>query len=1064
MQEIDEIQCATRCNCENVVCDGCQAVCNLCSTVLCDACSQGCSKCDDEFCSACENFLVKCEYCEKEYCLICCAKKTTCVGCMKKPSRRRLVDATNQLKRVQQGMVAVGVVGQASGSPPAAAASSQAEVEAKEQAKAKLAAEEQAVAEKIAAQKSAAERAAAAAAKQEEAYRAAAAAAESDLAVGDAPTNSAAPDRERGTNMMSKKKKKKKKKGSGANVVATVPTSAPVAPPAAPAQAPAPAPAPEPSYPDQSLIYLTQHGLDDDCMDHKVIKKWVENVASRKTKATASQIHRYFKGRVDPDVIDSYLEAFNNNYRDTVIQCAEFLNIFVQPEKVEEEEVVASAEPVEDVNDDLVGGAFAAKERNRIGDFDFAEHPLERRANEAYSNDCKDLKLLQAILDEARGQPGLAPTRKMVSKMVKRIKASQEELKKIRQDHKRQDSKKEIPQALHPAYAGNKPAFTSFQPPTIAADKEPDAMVDIPPNVVGWVIGKAGVRINEIQQRTNAAMWMDQNFPAGEMRKLHIHGNKTQVDAAIKEVEFLMNSAPVNNARPGKGSEYQVVPPGHPDIVPPPSAKGHANRMIECPHALVGYLIGKKGAMIKRIKSHSNANVEVYQQFPDGVPRKVFISGPPEAVYLAVFMVEEVIASGKAADSPMLEASTTASSTASVDGSAPGTGPVLGFSTSVSQYPEQYNDPQGSPSPVDTLTHDFGDLGGLGNGAAGSYSSANRASASCAQMYQLNHLIHQPVDTQSAIDRLHQGLASAASPTVAPPPVAPPTSRGVGGGGGGVHQEYLAQQEALRNQWQHQQLWMHQQHQQHQQQLQLHQHQQLMQQPAPFFPTLTPSNIAKNGSSNSGGKNTFPPPPPGLPPAGANNSALQPPVGRNSRHSSSGVSLDGAGAAGKAGDDGGSGSGGGQSATSPPPFASVEELLVSVGYLSLLPNFLEQEFDVRAIALMTDKDFEEISVPKGPQLKIQRACREAGLESQDKTAHAPAAFSGSGSGSAAGFPTNSAVEDDSSDCNICFERKIEVTFVTCGHQICCETCGREQEGRPCPICRNVIQSAVKFYN
>lgn len=103
--------------------------------------------------------------------------------------------------------------------------------------------------------------------------------------------------------MMSKKKKKKKKKGSGANVVATVPTSAPVAPPAAPAQAPAPAPAPEPSYPDQSLIYLTQHGLDDDCMDHKVIKKWVENVASRKTKATASQIHRYFKGRVDPGVV-----------------------------------------------------------------------------------------------------------------------------------------------------------------------------------------------------------------------------------------------------------------------------------------------------------------------------------------------------------------------------------------------------------------------------------------------------------------------------------------------------------------------------------------------------------------------------------------------------------------------------------------------------------------------------------------------------------------------------------------------------------------------------------------
>lgn len=52
--------------------------------------------------------------------------------------------------------------------------------------------------------------------------------------------------------------------------------------------------------------------------------------------------------------------------------------------------------------------------------------------------------------------------------------------------------------------------------------------------------------------------------------------------------------------------QYQAVPPGHPDIAPPPPVKGHANRMIECPHALVGYLIGKKGAMIKRIKVGCN--------------------------------------------------------------------------------------------------------------------------------------------------------------------------------------------------------------------------------------------------------------------------------------------------------------------------------------------------------------------------------------------------------------------------------------------------------------------------
>lgn len=52
-------------------------------------------------------------------------------------------------------------------------------------------------------------------------------------------------------------------------------------------------------------------------------------------------------------------------------------------------------------------------------------------------------------------------------------------------------------------------------------------------------------------------MWVDQNFPPGEMRKLHIHGSKAQVRAATKEVEALINSAPVNNARPAKGSEVK---------------------------------------------------------------------------------------------------------------------------------------------------------------------------------------------------------------------------------------------------------------------------------------------------------------------------------------------------------------------------------------------------------------------------------------------------------------------------------------------------------------------------
>lgn len=64
-----------------------------------------------------------------------------------------------------------------------------------------------------------------------------------------------------------------------------------------------------------------------------------------------------------------------------------------QPDAYEEK-----AEPMEteeDVDDEhqLVNGVFAARERVKQGDFDFAEHPLERRANAAMHNGCKVLLL-----------------------------------------------------------------------------------------------------------------------------------------------------------------------------------------------------------------------------------------------------------------------------------------------------------------------------------------------------------------------------------------------------------------------------------------------------------------------------------------------------------------------------------------------------------------------------------------------------------------------------------------------------------------------------------------------
>ena len=56
-------------------------------------------------------------------------------------------------------------------------------------------------------------------------------------------------------------------------------------------------------------------------------------------------------------------------------------------------------------------------------------------------------------------------------------------------------------------------------------------------------------------------MWVDQNMPAGEMRKLIIHGSKTEVEAAVKEAKILLHAAPGNNPPPPAPRAGKMGPP-----------------------------------------------------------------------------------------------------------------------------------------------------------------------------------------------------------------------------------------------------------------------------------------------------------------------------------------------------------------------------------------------------------------------------------------------------------------------------------------------------------------------
>ena len=46
-------------------------------------------------------------------------------------------------------------------------------------------------------------------------------------------------------------------------------------------------------------------------------------------------------------------------------------------------------------------------------------------------------------------------------------------------------------------------------------------------------------------------------------------------------------------------------------------------------------------------------------------------------------------------------------------------------------------------------------------------------------------------------------------------------------------------------------------------------------------------------------------------------------------------------------------------------------------------------------------------------------------------------------------------------CKICMEDRVRVTFLPCGHLVCCEKCASSME--ECPICRSRISEAIRTF-
>ena len=138
------------------------------------------------------------------------------------------------------------------------------------------------------------------------------------------------------------------------------------------------------------------------------------------------------------------------------------------------------------------------------------------------------------------------------------------------------------------------------------------------------------LRYTAVHEAAAAIAAMHNVTPPGATNALQVRYAESQADKARRAT------------RPAPGDM-----PG-PRGPPPLPAGAEAVERVECPHSLVGWLIGRGGETIRGLQTRSGSGISIDQNLPEGVPRIVVITGNREQVALGKQLVEELLVSGAA--------------------------------------------------------------------------------------------------------------------------------------------------------------------------------------------------------------------------------------------------------------------------------------------------------------------------------------------------------------------------------------------------------------------------------
>ncbi|ORX93447.1 hypothetical protein K493DRAFT_330154 [Basidiobolus meristosporus CBS 931.73] len=201
---------------------------------------------------------------------------------------------------------------------------------------------------------------------------------------------------------------------------------------------------------------------------------------------------------------------------------------------------------------------------------------------------------------------------------------------------------------------------------TIKTAKGATIRLLIPHKRMGYIIGKSGSKIKEIQEASGAKLnASEEMLPHSTERILTINGVADAIHIAIYHVcqilqDHMDRSSDCIAYKPQLRMAYMGGPvphqfygaqPGYPLLgmpsmrhdrsVPAPQTTSHEtqSQQIIIPNDMVGCIIGKGGSKINEIRQMSGSHIKIGEPQNDSNERLVTITGPPECNQMALYLL-----------------------------------------------------------------------------------------------------------------------------------------------------------------------------------------------------------------------------------------------------------------------------------------------------------------------------------------------------------------------------------------------------------------------------------------